>query len=282
MKDETRKDGCQPVEIGKFSTSDRSDLTAMYQMAVKGKSERDIAESFSSSFVRWNRGVKCIKAFYLPPREVEPQVSLLIGPPGTGKTFVVHQSSDDLYRTPLGAGIEWFDGMDQNPDILFDDFAGKMSKAPLSSLLQVLDVYPLRVPTKGSFTALTARRIFITTNIHPRDWYDWTTRGQQWFALVRRFTHVFEFKVRGVAPSVYVRGAGSQPNEWTYDWRHFWGHPNKQIEISKTDCVTAPLQRRPVPTQAFQLNKILKKETKKDKREREYASKLVRKYLGKK
>jgi len=283
MKDETRKDGCQPVEIGKFSTSDRSDLTTMYQMAVKGKSNRDIAMSFPSSYIRFNRGVEKVKAFYLPERDTSPQVVLLIGPPGTGKTFAVHEAADDLYRAPPGSGIEWFDGMDQNTDVLFDDFAGKMSKSPLSSLLQVLDAYPLRVAIKGSFTSFAARRIFITTNYHPREWYDWTTRSQQWFALVRRFTHVFEFTVRGVAPTVYLRGAGTQPAEWTYKWRHFWGHPTQQIEISKVDCLEEPLRRKQVrKTPGVMLDKILKKESKREARERKQGAAIIRKYFPKK
>lgn len=283
MKDETRKEGCQPVEIGKFSTSDRSDLTAMYQMAVKGKSERDIADSFSSSYIRFQRGLKAVKSFYLPPREDKPVVCLLIGPPGSGKTFAVHEAAKgDLYTTPPDSGVEWFDGMDQNDDVLLDDFAGKMSKSPLSSLLQILDSYPIRVAIKGGFTAFTAKRIFITTNYHPRDWYDWTTREPQWFALVRRFTHVFKFTVRGDEPTVYIRGAGTQPSDWTYEWRSFWGHPLKQIEISKVDCVEAPLRRVPPrKTSEVILNKILKKESIKDKRERKRGAKLIRKYLKK-
>lgn len=252
-------------------------------MAVKGKSERDIAMSFPSSYMRYNKGVKAIKSFYLPPRDDDISVSLLIGPPGSGKTYSVMQASEDLWKAPPGASATWFDGMDQNDDVLFDDFAGKMSRTPLVDLLQILDPYPLRVQVKGAFTAFTAKRIFITTNYHPSKWYDWVEREPQWFALVRRFTHVFVFKGRDVEPTVLERGTGTESKDWSYAWRKFWGHPTQQIELSPRDCRSTPLRRKPVrKTSTNILNKILKKESIREKREREKASKIMRKYFSKK
>jgi hypothetical protein len=48
------------------------------------------------------------------------------------------------------------------------------------------------VEVKGGMVFLTAvKYIFITTNIHPVLWYNWTKREQQYFAVTRRIHRVF-------------------------------------------------------------------------------------------
>lgn len=50
-------EGTEPIEIGKWKTSSQTDLVAMYRMAVNGRSEREIAESFPASYMRYSKGV---------------------------------------------------------------------------------------------------------------------------------------------------------------------------------------------------------------------------------
>ena len=44
---------------------------------------------------------------------------------------------------------------------------------------------------KGGFRQLLSTRIVITTNIHPRLWYDYSQRERQYKALARRFHEVY-------------------------------------------------------------------------------------------
>lgn len=60
----------------------------------------------------------------------------------------------------------------------------------LSYLLQLLDRYPITVEVKGSYAVLAATKIIVTTNIHPKLWYDYSQREEQYQALCRRFTTV--------------------------------------------------------------------------------------------
>ncbi len=87
----------------------------------------------------------------------------------------------------------WFDGYDNEPNVLFDDFAGRMSKMPLTLLLQILDRYARQVEVKGSFVWWMPTNIAITSNFHPREWYDWTNREESYNALCRRIHQVTEF-----------------------------------------------------------------------------------------
>lgn len=53
-----------------------------------------------------------------------------------------------------------------------------------------MDRYPIGVEKKGGFTWWNPSKIFITTNYHPKEWYDIKNRQESYKALIRRF-HYF-------------------------------------------------------------------------------------------
>lgn len=65
---------------------------------------------------------------------------------------------------------------------------------PLTRLLQVLDIYPLRLPIKGGFTLARWTRVILTSNIHPRDWYP-NCQPESRRALLRRIHRVTEMLI---------------------------------------------------------------------------------------
>lgn len=86
----------------------------------------------------------------------------------------------------------WFDGYEGEETLIIDDFYGW---CPHSMLLRVLDRYPFRCPVKGGFTWGLWKNVIITSNKHPKDWYekfDW--RDDE--ALRRRIHAIY--RVNGV------------------------------------------------------------------------------------
>jgi len=71
-----------------------------------------------------------------------------------------------------------------------------LSRSTRCYTLQLLDIYLLDVEVKGSYRPLLAKRIVVTTNIHPRLWYDYENREEQYNALMRRFTKIWYFPPR--------------------------------------------------------------------------------------
>lgn len=63
---------------------------------------------------------------------------------------------------------QWFDGYDAETDVIFEEFNGQI---PFRQFLRLLDKYPCQVQTKGGSKYWGARRIWITSPVHPSQWY---------------------------------------------------------------------------------------------------------------
>jgi len=62
----------------------------------------------------------------------------------------------------------WWDGYQGQKILLIDDFYGTIK---YGKLLNILDIYPLRLPTKGGHTYANWEKIYITSNDKPDKWY---------------------------------------------------------------------------------------------------------------
>ncbi len=169
----------------------RTDLEAVYDMAKSGAKLTAIADAHPATYLRFHRGIDKVRNIHnvdKPPIRLDLQVVLYYGPPGCGKTRSCYEHDPGLYAIPLGKDI-WYDNYQGQKTVLIDDFSGNI---PLSQLLRLLDIYPLQVPCKGSFTWFRPMTILVTTNIDPLNWYDYRSRQNSLEALRRRFHRVYD------------------------------------------------------------------------------------------
>ncbi len=200
-KDDTRTRG--PWIIGKISKGSgaRTDLVDFKDAIKSGKRKRDLWETHTVQMAKYRHMYDDILALAMPRRTEELRVVLLVGKTRTGKTRTVHDNWVDLeggyWSMPFGNGKMWFDGLDKHKRVLMDDFAGKMSKCPLLMLLWLLDRYPRYLEIKGSHTWWLPNFVAITSNYHPRKWYDYKEREESYDALCSRFNEVMLFDANG-------------------------------------------------------------------------------------
>lgn len=123
-----------------------------------------------------------------PPPEYEKMVTVFWGDPGTGKTRAVYDA-EGTTKVYNKIGGKFFDGYNPKTHeaIVFDDYVGDRSNnVNFTELLKILDRYPFSVELKGCSTYIRAKRIYITSNLPPYQWFPHAT-PEQLGALYRRF-----------------------------------------------------------------------------------------------
>lgn len=196
MKEDTRVEG--PWEWGDFTAGGqgaRNDLKKFKTAIQSGKRKAALIEEHTVMMARYPRFYNLVKSVSRPKRTNEILVRLNFGATGTGKTRYAFETYPNIFEIPISNGTLWFDGYDMHPEVLFDDFCGAASKVALDNILKLLDRYPRQVPVKGEYVWYMPDVIIVTSNIHPRDWYDYSDRREQYQALARRFTEIWEYGV---------------------------------------------------------------------------------------
>lgn len=166
----------------------RSDLKSALLAIKRGISKRDLIEQHCASYARAGRMLSEYQLLNAPARNWKTVVQVYWGETGLGKTRKAYEEASMPYVHPGGT---WFDGYDGEEHVIFDDFGG--SEFKLTYLLKLLDRYPMRVPVKGGFVQWVPKKIWITSNYPPNDWFP-NAKEEHVRALKRRFERVVRFR----------------------------------------------------------------------------------------
>jgi len=137
-------------------------------------------------FVRYYRTLLAIGADYSVPVAEERSAVVFWGRTGSGKSRRAWQEAGDLAYSKDPRTKFWC-GYRNQVNIIIDEFRGSID---ISHLLRWLDRYPVTVEIKGSSKPLLAKKYWITSNVHPKDWYP-ELDGATFDALSRRL-EIFE------------------------------------------------------------------------------------------
>lgn len=187
------------VEFGKFipgknGKGARNDIAQYRDLIVGGASKRELIDSHPLMLAKYDRFYHTVRSVSKPTRVIDDfAVFLYVGDPGTGKTRKAYDEYPDLFEVPVSNGPLWMDGYDNHRVVLFDDFCGRGSKMSLDNVLKLFDRYIRQVPIKGGHTWWLPEIVIVTSNYHPRAWYNWKDREVSYRALARRFSEVWTF-----------------------------------------------------------------------------------------
>jgi len=190
-KEDTRVKG--PFTFGiEPEQGKRTDLDAVKESIDSGATMKDVAETHFSSFVKYERGIRSYLNLKTNKRDFKTQVFVCYGPTGTGKSMYCDQMCKDPYWYYPQKDGKWWDGYNGQSDVIIDEFYGQIL---WSTLLRLLDRYPVEVEVKGGTFNFAPKRIFITSNKEPIEWY--INKVDQFQTLRRRLEYIMYFPVLG-------------------------------------------------------------------------------------
>lgn len=150
----------------------RNDLLTLKRKMDEGMTEGQIARD-PETFPVWARHHKVVARYKMltgQQRNWPTFTQVIWGAPGLGKTRkALELAGPDAYWLPRPAGqTAWFDGYIGQETIVIDEFYGWL---PLDLLCRLLDRYPYQVETKGGSMMVLCKKVIITSNVPPAQWY---------------------------------------------------------------------------------------------------------------
>lgn len=163
-KDETAIENTR-FELGqlKLRRNSHTDWDAVRNAAKSG----ELDSVPSDVFVRCYNQLSRIAADNLKPAAIHRNVRVYWGKSGAGKSRLAWEQAG-LSAYPKDPRSKFWCGYRDHAHVVIDEFRGGID---ISHMLRWCDHYPVIIEVKGGARILTATDIWITSNIHPRDWY---------------------------------------------------------------------------------------------------------------
>jgi len=183
-KDDTAIVGTR-FELGKkpICVNSKPDWESIWASAQSGKL-LDIPPSIR---IRCYNALQRIAGDFATPTAMERECRVYWGKTGTGKsrTAWTEAGMETYCKDPRS---KFWCGYLGERNVILDEFRGGID---VSHMLRWMDRYPCIVEVKGGSRPLKAEKIWITSNIHPRDWYP--DLDQETVSALLRRLNIIEF-----------------------------------------------------------------------------------------
>lgn len=186
-KDDTCLDQARRFELGKLPNKRQSatDWDEIWEAAKDGRTS-DIPADIR---VRLYSSIKRIEKDHMSPEAQTREIYVFYGDTGTGKSKRAWEEAGIATAYPKDPNTKFWDGYQGQENVVIDEFRGKID---IAHLLRWLDRYPVCVENKFGGLVFRAKKIWITSNLSPEEWYPGLDSETQQ-ALRRRLTKVIHF-----------------------------------------------------------------------------------------
>lgn len=191
-KEESRIRG--PYEYGRWIKGQgyRTDLECYRDAIYKGASVMYLAEYHLPCLAKYPKLYTMLKQEDKPRTEFDG-IEIYYGPSGTGKSTAARARYPDAYYK--NSNNKWWSEYEGQEVVILDEYKGQI---PLLELLSICDGYEYQVEVKNGHRQLKAKKVIITSNYKPSEWYPAESQYSLQ-PLLRRIKSVEHFK------TVYVK-----------------------------------------------------------------------------
>lgn len=184
--------GDAPIEQGK-----RNDIDDFIQAVEQGYSNSELLKTYPSQYLRYQKMIADIRENtiyekYKNSPRLDIQVIYIHGSAGVGKTRYIYETHgyENVYR--VSDYKNPFDAYNNEPVIVLEEFRSQLT---LSLMLNLLDIYPFRLPARYNDKMACYTTVYIASN--------WSIEQQyrdiqqlhplSWQAFLRRIHKVWNF-----------------------------------------------------------------------------------------
>jgi len=155
--------GTKPISSAEKGLMEKERWRLILQHAKDGTLEEHDPKTY---FLHYQTSER-LAARYSKPKIIEKTINVFWGETGTGKSHDAWElaGSDAYSKSPRS--IYWC-GYSGQTTMVIDEFRGGID---IAHILRWFDKYPLIVEIKGSSLPCKVDTIYVTSNLHPRDWY---------------------------------------------------------------------------------------------------------------
>lgn len=180
------------VEFGDWAAGGsgaRNDLKKICRKLQQGVPLKEIAMKEPQIYCRYRNGLRDIAAWVQEksvPEYRKLDVCLICGPTGCGKTRYAMKHAQ--YKIE-GRNLKWWQDYDGEDVICIDEYNNDV---PITEMLNLLDVYKLRLNVKGGHTYANWTKVYITTNLRPSELHP-VAKEEHRNALFRRINRIVNY-----------------------------------------------------------------------------------------
>lgn len=170
----------------------RTDWEPLKSAIREGRPEVYIFENFFAHYLRYNKAISRAMKLFPKRRTTMTTFSVIMGPPGTGKTRMVQLLYPNAYWKNH---TKWWDGYIGQGVIVLDEFNGFLSPTLMNMLAGVST--PLAVEVKGGVVDFVGTKIVLISNVGLCSWWNWNNIRTPIRSVLRRIGELIIMRETG-------------------------------------------------------------------------------------